>query len=51
MEIAIIGAGFGGLMTALGLARASDALAAGVDYAGLYNWSTFMSSVGATRGG
>lgn len=33
-------------MTALGLARASDLLAAGVDYAGLYNWSTFLSSVG-----
>jgi dipeptidyl aminopeptidase/acylaminoacyl peptidase len=33
-------------MTALGLARASDALAAGVDYAGLYDWATFMSSVG-----
>ena len=28
-------------MTALGLARASDALAAGVDYAGIYNWSTY----------
>jgi dipeptidyl aminopeptidase/acylaminoacyl peptidase len=33
-------------MTELGLARASDALAAGVDYAGIYNWSTFLSSVG-----
>jgi hypothetical protein len=28
------------------VARASDARAAGVDYAGIYNWSTFLSSVG-----
>src|SRR5437899_6018362 len=33
-------------MTALGLARASDAFAAGVDYAGIHNWLTFLSSVG-----
>jgi dipeptidyl aminopeptidase/acylaminoacyl peptidase len=33
-------------MTALGLARASDAFAAGVDYAGIHNWSTLLSSVG-----
>jgi dipeptidyl aminopeptidase/acylaminoacyl peptidase len=46
-RVGIWGGSYGGLMTALGLARASDALAAGVDYAGLYNWSTFMSSVGA----
>jgi dipeptidyl aminopeptidase/acylaminoacyl peptidase len=45
-RLGIWGASYGGLMTALGLARASDALAAGVDYAGLYNWSTFMASVG-----
>jgi dipeptidyl aminopeptidase/acylaminoacyl peptidase len=46
-RLGIWGASYGGLMTALGLARASDALAAGVDYAGVYNWSTFMSSLGA----
>ena len=45
-RLGIWGASYGGLMAALGLARASDALAAGVDYAGLYNWSTFLSSVG-----
>jgi dipeptidyl aminopeptidase/acylaminoacyl peptidase len=45
-RLGIWGASYGGLMTALGLARASDALAAGVDYAGLYNWSSFLSSVG-----
>src|SRR5437667_12859018 len=33
-------------MTALGLARASDALAACVDYSGIHNWSTFLSSLG-----
>jgi dipeptidyl aminopeptidase/acylaminoacyl peptidase len=46
-RLGIWGASYGGLMTALGLARASDALAAGVDYAGLYNWSSFMAAVGA----
>src|SRR5439155_7754442 len=40
------GQSYGGLMTALGLARASDAFAAGVDYAGIHSWSTFLSSVG-----
>jgi len=45
-RIGIWGGSYGGLMTALGLARASDALAAGVDYAGLYNWATFFPSVG-----
>ena len=45
-RLGIWGASYGGLMTALGLARASDALAAGVDYAGIHDWSTFLSSVG-----
>ena len=45
-RLGIWGASYGGLMTALGLSRASDSLAAGVDYAGLYNWSTFLASVG-----
>ena len=34
-------------MTALGLARASDALAAGVDYSGIHNWSTYEPIDGA----
>ena len=46
-RIGIWGASYGGLMTALGLARASDKLAAGVDYAGLYNWATFLAQIGA----
>ena len=45
-RLGIWGVSSGGIMAALGLARASDALAAGVDYAGIYNWSTFLSSVG-----
>jgi dipeptidyl aminopeptidase/acylaminoacyl peptidase len=45
-RLAILGDSYGGFLAALGLARASDALAAGVDYAGIYNWSTFLSSVG-----
>jgi dipeptidyl aminopeptidase/acylaminoacyl peptidase len=45
-RLGIWGASYGGLMTALGLARASDSIAAGVDYAGLYNWATFLASIG-----
>ena len=45
-RLGIWGGSYGGLMTALGLARAPEAFAAGVDYAGLYNWATFFSSVG-----
>jgi dipeptidyl aminopeptidase/acylaminoacyl peptidase len=46
-RLGIWGGSYGGLMTALGLARASDSIAAGVDYAGVYNWATFLASVGA----
>jgi dipeptidyl aminopeptidase/acylaminoacyl peptidase len=45
-KIGIWGGSYGGLMTALGLARASKDIAAGVDYAGVYNWDTFLASVG-----
>jgi len=45
-RLGIQGDSYGGFITELGLARASDALAAGVDYAGIYNWSTFLSAVG-----
>src|SRR5437870_13485055 len=40
-RLGIWGPSYGGLMTALGLARASDAFAAGVDYSGIHNWSTY----------
>ncbi len=46
-RLGIWGPSYGGLMTALGLARASDALAAGVDYSGIHDWSTYLSSLGA----
>jgi dipeptidyl aminopeptidase/acylaminoacyl peptidase len=45
-RLGIWGDSYGGFVAELGLARASDTLAAGVDYAGIYNWSTFLSSVG-----
>jgi dipeptidyl aminopeptidase/acylaminoacyl peptidase len=45
-RLGVWGGSYGGFMTALGLARASDALAAGVDYSGIHNWSTYLSSVG-----
>jgi pimeloyl-ACP methyl ester carboxylesterase len=35
-----------GASTALGLARASDSLVAGVDYAGVHDWVSFMASIG-----
>ncbi|HEY2751298.1 prolyl oligopeptidase family serine peptidase, partial [Phenylobacterium sp.] len=38
-RIGIWGGSYGGLMTALGLSRHSDLLAAGVDYAGVHDWS------------
>jgi dipeptidyl aminopeptidase/acylaminoacyl peptidase len=46
-RLGIWGGSYGGFMTALGLSRASDALAAGVDYSGIHNWSTLLSSAGA----
>jgi dipeptidyl aminopeptidase/acylaminoacyl peptidase len=39
-RVGVWGGSYGGLMTALGLSRMSDQLAAGVDYAGVYDWST-----------
>jgi len=45
-RLGIWGGSYGGFMTALGLARASDALAAGVDYSGIHDWSTHLSSLG-----
>lgn len=45
-RLGIWGGSYGGFMTALGLARASDALVAGVDYSGIHNWSTYLTSLG-----
>ena len=37
-RVGIWGGSYGGLMTALGLARGADLFAAGVDYAGVHDW-------------
>ena len=44
-RIGIWGGSYGGLMTALGLSRHSDLLAAGVDYAGVHDWSKEVGAV------
>jgi dipeptidyl aminopeptidase/acylaminoacyl peptidase len=44
-RIGIWGGSYGGLMTALGLARHSDLLAAGVDYAGVHDWAKFVAQI------
>lgn len=52
-RVGIYGASYGGLMTALGLARASGLLTAGVDYAGVHDWRTMipqLSAPGAATG-
>jgi dipeptidyl aminopeptidase/acylaminoacyl peptidase len=41
-RIGVWGGSYGGLMTALALARNSDTFAAGVDYAGVHDWSTLL---------
>ena len=46
-KVGIWGASYGGLMTALGLARASKDIAVGVDYAGVYNWDSMLATLGA----
>jgi dipeptidyl aminopeptidase/acylaminoacyl peptidase len=45
-KLGIWGGSYGGLMTALGLARASKDIAVGVDYAGVYNWASMLQSIG-----
>lgn len=46
-RIGVWGGSYGGLMTALALARASDSIAVGVDYAGVYNWASMLAVEGA----
>jgi Dipeptidyl aminopeptidases/acylaminoacyl-peptidases len=46
-RLGVWGGSYGGFMTALGLARASDALSVGVDYAGIHDWSTYEPIDGA----
>jgi len=45
-RVGIWGGSYGGLMAALGLARASADIAVGVDYAGIYNWATALTAWG-----
>jgi len=45
-KVGVWGGSYGGLMTALALARASKDIAVGVDYAGVYNWNTMLASIG-----
>lgn len=40
--IGLWGGSYGGLLTALGLARNSDIFKAGVDFHGVHDWSTFL---------
>ena len=44
-RVGVWGGSYGGLMTALGLARASDLLAAGVDYAGVHDWRALLPNL------
>ncbi len=45
-RIGVWGGSYGGLMTALALARESDQVAAGVDYAGVHDWSRLAGDLG-----
>ena len=45
-RIGVWGMSYGGLMTAQALVRAPDAIAAGVDVAGVHDWTTFLASIG-----
>jgi dipeptidyl aminopeptidase/acylaminoacyl peptidase len=47
-RVGLWGGSYGGFMTALGLARASDLFAAGVDYAGVHDWRTLQSNSAAS---
>lgn len=47
-RIGLWGGSYGGYLTALGLARASDLFAAGVDFHGVHDWSAELASDGIT---
>ncbi|MGH9467997.1 MAG: S9 family peptidase [Terriglobales bacterium] len=46
-KIGLWGGSYGGYLTALGLARNSDIFKAGVDYAGVHDWTAFLGGAGA----
>jgi len=41
-RVGLWGGSYGGLLTALGLARSSDVFKAGVDFHGVHDWSEFL---------
>ena len=43
-RVGLWGGSYGGLLTAMGLARNSDIFAAGVDFAGVHDWSVLIAS-------
>jgi dipeptidyl aminopeptidase/acylaminoacyl peptidase len=43
LRIGLWGGSYGGLLTAMGLARNSDIFKAGVDFHGVHDWATFLS--------
>lgn len=43
-RVGLWGGSYGGVLTALGLARNSDIFRAGVDFHGVHDWSTFLST-------
>jgi dipeptidyl aminopeptidase/acylaminoacyl peptidase len=47
-RIGLWGGSYGGYLTALGLARASDLFAVGVDFHGVHDWSAELTSDGLT---
>lgn len=52
-RVGVWGGSYGGYMTALALARNSDMFAAGVDYAGVHDWTTLLpyySAAGSSTG-
>jgi dipeptidyl aminopeptidase/acylaminoacyl peptidase len=48
-RIGLWGGSYGGYLTALGLARASNLFAAGVDFHGVHDWSAELTSDGITQ--
>jgi len=44
-RLGLWGGSYGGLLTAMGLARNSDIFAAGVDFAGVHDWSVFVANL------
>jgi len=49
-RIGVYRGSYGGLMTALALSRSSDLYAAGVDYAGVHDWTGLVPGLGRTSG-